>query len=148
MIDNGRDAFIDIAYFAASILLIVGLKFLSTPAKARRGNQLAALGMAVAILATFLSRGWDGQNYVIMIVGLLIGGGIAAYAARVVKMTAMPQMTAIYNGVGGATAALVSIGEFIHESHMGKGEGVSIVLGTVIGSISFTGSIVAFLKLQ
>jgi NAD(P) transhydrogenase subunit beta len=148
MIDNGRDAFIDIAYFGASILLILGLKFLSSPSKARRGNQLAALGMAVAILATFLSRGWDGQNYVIMIVGILIGGGAAAYAARVVKMTAMPQMTAIYNGVGGATAALVSLGEFIHTTDMGKGESVSIVLGTVIGSISFTGSIVAFLKLQ
>jgi H+-translocating NAD(P) transhydrogenase subunit beta len=148
MIENGRDAFIDIAYFAASILLILGLKFLSSPPKARRGNQLAALGMGIAVLATFLSRGWESQNYIIMIVGILLGGGVAAYAARVVKMTAMPQMTAIYNGVGGATAALVSLGEFIYVSHMGKGEAVSIVLGTVIGSISFTGSIVAFLKLQ
>jgi NAD(P) transhydrogenase subunit beta len=148
MIDDGRQAVIDIAYFAAAILFILGLKFLSSPARARRGNQLAATGMAVAILATFLSPGWDSQNYIIMIVALLLGGAFAAYAARIVKMTEMPQMTAIYNGVGGATAALVSLGEFIHKTDVGRGESTSIVLGTVIGSISFSGSIIAFLKLQ
>ncbi len=148
MIENGRDAIIDIAYFGASICLILGLKFLSNPPKARRGNQLAAIGMGVAILATFLSRGWDSQNYLIMIVALALGGGIAAYFARTVKMTQMPQMTAIYNGVGGATAALVSLGEFIHKDDIGSGETISIVLGTMIGAISFTGSIIAFLKLQ
>jgi NAD(P) transhydrogenase subunit beta len=148
MIDNNRDAIIDIAYLISAILLILGLKFLSSPARARKGNQLAAGGMGLAILATFLHRGWESQNYLLMIVALLIGGGVAAYAARIVKMTEMPQLTAIYNGVGGATAALVSIGEFIHRSNPSNGLAISSTLGTVIGSISFTGSIIAFLKLQ
>lgn len=148
MIDNGRDAIIDIAYLVSAVMLIMGLKFLSSPARARKGNQLAALGMGVAMLATFLHAGWSGTNYVLIILALLIGGGAAAYAARIVKMTQMPQMTAIYNGVGGATAALVSIGEFIHRTNPSGGLAISSILGTAIGSISFTGSIIAFLKLQ
>jgi len=85
MIDNGREAIIDIAYFAAAILFILGLKFLSSPARARRGNQIAAIGMAVAILATFLTEGWESQNYILIVIALLIGGGISAWRARVVK---------------------------------------------------------------
>jgi H+-translocating NAD(P) transhydrogenase subunit beta len=148
MIDNGRQAVIDIAYFASAILFILGLKFLSTPVRARRGNQIAAGGMALAILATFLSPHWKSSNYFLVIVGLIIGGGVSAYMARKVKMTAMPQMTAAFNGMGGATAALVSVGEFMHKSDLGRGETLTIVLGAVIGSISFTGSVIAFLKLQ
>jgi NAD(P) transhydrogenase subunit beta len=143
-----RKAIIQIAYLAAAVLLIVGLKFLSSPPRARRGNQLAAIGMAVAIFATFLTRGWESQNYIIIILGILIGGGVAAWRARVVKMTEMPQMTAIFNGVGGATAALVSLGDFIFARNVSSGESLSIVLGTLIGSISFAGSVIAFLKLQ
>jgi NAD(P) transhydrogenase subunit beta len=148
MIDDGRQAIIDIAYLIAAVFFISGLKFLSAPKQARRGNQLAAVGMGIAILATFLSRGWESGNYILIIVGILIGGGIAGWAARVVKMTAMPQMTAIYNGMGGATAALVSLGEFSHKTNIGGGEKVAIVIGCIIGSISFTGSMVAFAKLQ
>ena len=148
MIENNREAVIDLAYFAAAILFILGLKFLASPPRARQGNQLAALGMFVAILATFLSRGWGASNYLFVVVGILVGGGLAAYAARVVKMTAMPQMTAIYNGMGGATVALVSLAEYMHRDDLGTGEKITIVVGLIIGSISFTGSIVAFLKLQ
>ena len=148
MIDNNRDAIIDLAYFAAAILFILGLKFLASPPRARQGNQLAALGMLVAIVATFLSRGWDASNYLFVIVGIVLGGGLAAYAARVVKMTAMPQMTAIYNGMGGATVAFVSLAEYMHKDNLGTGEAITIVVGLIIGAISFTGSIVAFLKLQ
>jgi NAD(P) transhydrogenase subunit beta len=147
MIDNWRDAIVDLSYFGASICFIIGLKFLSMPARARRGNQIAAIGMAVAIIATFISRE-VGQNYIFIIVAIAIGAAISTYAARLVKMTAMPQMVAIFNGMGGATAALVSVGEFSSKSDIGKGEALSIVLGTVIGSISFTGSMIAFLKLQ
>jgi len=82
------------------------------------------------------------------VIGLVLGGGVAALAARRVQMTQMPQMTAIYNGMGGATAGLISVGEFMHKDSIDRGEIISIVLGTMIGSISFTGSIVAFLKLQ
>ena len=148
MIDDGRQAIIDIAYLIAAVFFIFGLKFLSSPKQARRGNQLAAVGMGIAILATFLSRGWESSNYILIIVGILLGGGAAAWAARVIKMTAMPQMTAIYNGMGGATAALVSLGEFSHKTNIGTGEKVAIVIGCIIGSISFTGSMVAFAKLQ
>jgi H+-translocating NAD(P) transhydrogenase subunit beta len=147
MIDNWRDAFVDLSYFGASICFIIGLKFLSMPARARRGNQIAAIGMAVAILATLFSRE-IGQNYIFIIVAMIIGAALSTYAARLVKMTAMPQMVAIFNGMGGATAALVSVGEFSHKSDIAHGEELSIVLGTLIGSISFTGSMIAFLKLQ
>jgi hypothetical protein len=74
MIDDGRTAVIDIAYLIAAVFFIFGLKFLSSPKSARQGNQLAALGMGLAVLATFLSRGWESGNYVLIIVGILIGG--------------------------------------------------------------------------
>jgi NAD(P) transhydrogenase subunit beta len=148
MIDDGRQAIIDIAYLISAVCFIFGLKFLSSPKTARRGNQLAALGMTIAIVATFLSRGWHSSNYILIIVGLLLGGAAAGYAARVIKMTAMPQMTAIYNGMGGAAAAFVSLGEFSHGGHISNGSKTAILIGLIIGSISFTGSVVAFLKLQ
>ena len=88
------------------------------------------------------------QNIWLIMVGLVIGAVVAAFPARTVKMTAMPQMVAIFNGMGGATAALVSLVEFQHKADIGRGEIVSIVLGMIIGSISFTGSMVAFVKLQ
>jgi NAD(P) transhydrogenase subunit beta len=148
MIDDGRQAVIDIAYLVAAVCFIFGLKFLSSPKTARQGNQLAALGMGIAILATFLSTGWHTGNYILIVVGLLIGGIAAGWAGRVVKMTAMPQMTAIYNGMGGATAAFVSLGEFMHKTDMSGGEKTAIVIGLIIGSISFTGSVIAYMKLQ
>jgi NAD(P) transhydrogenase subunit beta len=88
------------------------------------------------------------NNIVLILVGLAIGAVAAVYPARSVKMTAMPQMVAIFNGMGGATAALVSLVEFQHKADIGRGEIVSIVLGVIIGSISFSGSMVAFGKLQ
>jgi NAD(P) transhydrogenase subunit beta len=146
MIDNGRDAFIDVSYLVATVCFIVGLKLLSSPASARRGNQLAAVGMAIAVIATLLTRGME--NHLLILIGIAIGAVVSVYPARTVKMTAMPQMVAIFNGMGGATAALVSVAEFSHKDVIGRGEGVSIVLGTFIGSISFTGSLIAFAKLQ
>jgi|tagenome__1003787_1003787.scaffolds.fasta_scaffold20938522_3 NAD(P) transhydrogenase subunit beta len=148
MIEDGRQAVIDIAYLIAAVFFIFGLKFLSSPRTARRGNQIAALGMTLAVLATFLSRGWEASNYILIIVGILIGGVAAGYAARVIKMTAMPQMTAIYNGMGGAAAAFVSLGEFTRRGHLDNGEKTAIMIGLIIGSISFAGSIIAFMKLQ
>jgi H+-translocating NAD(P) transhydrogenase subunit beta len=158
MIDNWRDAFVDIAYFATAILFIVGLKFLSSPPRARRGNQLAALGMGIAIVATFFSRDlrvetngtlkYDATNYLLIVIAMIIGAVVSGVASRRVKMTAMPQMVAIFNGMGGATAALVELSTFMNHNDVGTGEVLSIVLGTFIGSISFTGSMVAFAKLQ
>jgi NAD(P) transhydrogenase subunit beta len=143
---ENRVVWINIAYLAAAICFIIGLKMLSSPATARRGNQIAAVGMAVALVATLFMPGL--QNIWLILVGLAIGAVLAAFAARTVKMTAMPQMVAIFNGMGGATAALVSLVEFEHRIGIGRGEILSIVLGVIIGSISFTGSMIAFGKLQ
>ena len=146
MIDNWRDALIDLSYVAAAILFILGLKQLSSPPRARRGNQLAALGMAIAVVATLFTRGMD--NHLLILIGIAVGAVPSIFFAQTVKMTAMPQMVAIFNGMGGATAALVSVVEFQHKTGIGRGEVISIVLGALIGSISFTGSLIAFAKLQ
>ncbi|CAN5274463.1 NAD(P)(+) transhydrogenase (Re/Si-specific) subunit beta [soil metagenome] len=149
MFDNWHDAFIDLSYLIASICFIRGLKMLSNPATARRGNQVAAAGMALAVIATLFMRGMQTTNVILILVAIVIGAIISAYPARKVQMTAMPQMVAIFNGMGGATVALVSVSEFTGADHtLSRGVVISIVLGTIIGSISFTGSIIAFMKLQ
>ncbi len=145
ILDN-RVVLINVAYLIAAVCFIVGLRLLSSPATARRGNQIAALGMAIAVVATLFMPGL--HNIWLILVGLAIGAVAAVFPARSVKMTAMPQMVAIFNGMGGATAALVSLVEFQHKADIGRGEIVSIVLGVVIGSISFAGSMIAFGKLQ
>jgi len=145
VLDN-RVVLINVAYLIAAVCFIVGLKLLSSPATARRGNQIAALGMAIAVVATLFMPGL--RNIWLILVGLAIGAVIAVFPARSVKMTAMPQMVAIFNGMGGATAALVSLVEFQHKAGIGRGEIVSIALGVIIGSISFSGSMIAFGKLQ
>ena len=137
---------INIAYLVSAVCFIIGLKLLGSPATARRGNQIAAIGMGVAVVATLFMPGME--NHLLIIVGLAIGAAIAVFPARTVKMTAMPQMVAIFNGMGGATAALISLVEFQHKADIGRGEIISIVLGLIIGCISFAGSMVAFAKLQ
>ena len=137
---------INIAYLVSAVCFIIGLKLLGSPATARRGNQIAAVGMAVAVIATLFMPGME--NHLLIIVGLAIGAAVAVFPARTVKMTAMPQMVAIFNGMGGATAALISLVEFQHKEDIGRGEIISIVLGLIIGCISFAGSMVAFAKLQ
>ena len=137
---------INIAYLVSAVCFIIGLKLLGSPATARRGNQIAALGMAVALVATLFMPGMT--NHLLILVGLAIGAVVAIFPARTVKMTAMPQMVAIFNGMGGATAALISLVEFQHKENIGRGEVISIVLGLIIGCISFAGSMVAFSKLQ
>ena len=145
-----RESAIAIAYIVAAIFFIFGLKRLSSPATARSGNQLAALGMVLALAATLLDR--QIISFWIIGLGTLLGAGIGTYFARTVQMTAMPQMVALFNGMGGLTAALVSLAEYIRLDRIGEtagtGESTSIVLGTIIGAVSFTGSIVAFGKLQ
>jgi NAD(P) transhydrogenase subunit beta len=145
IIDN-RVVLINVAYLVAAVCFIVGLKLLSSPATARRGNQIAAVGMAIAVVATLFMPGL--RNIPLILVGLVLGSILSGFVARRVMMTAMPQMVAIFNGMGGATAALVSLVEFQHKDGIGRGEIISIVLGLIIGSISFTGSMIAFGKLQ
>jgi NAD(P) transhydrogenase subunit beta len=145
-----RASVIAVSYIVAAVLFIFGLKRLSSPSTARSGNRVAAVGMALALAATLLDR--QIVSYWTIALGTLVGAVIGIYFARTVQMTAMPQMVALFNGMGGATAALVSVAEYLRLSRAGEaiglGEATSIVLGTAIGAISFTGSIIAFGKLQ
>jgi len=145
-----RASVIAVSYIVAAVLFIFGLKRLSSPGTARSGNRLAAVGMTLALAVTLLDR--QIVSYWTIALGMLIGAVMGIYFARTVQMTAMPQMVALFNGMGGATAALVSVAEYLRLSSagdvIGLGESASIVLGTAIGAISFTGSIIAFGKLQ
>jgi proton-translocating NAD(P)+ transhydrogenase subunit beta len=138
---------IGLLYLVAIVCFIVALRFLSSPKHARKGNWVGGVGMIVAIATTLALDGIG--NWALIIVGGAIGSVVGVVGARTVKMTAMPQMVALFNGVGGGAAALVALAEF----HIGTGdladdEIVSIVLSGLIGSISFSGSLVAFAKLQ
>src|SRR3954468_11203482 len=140
----------NLLYLVTIVTFILALRYLSSPAHARRGNQIGAVGMLVAIAVTFAHKGL--VSYWAIALGMLIGGGFGAVAARKVKMTAMPQMVALFNGVGGGAAALVSLAE-LHRILPDPGApkvdiGLAIVLSALIGSISFAGSMIAFAKLQ
>jgi len=142
--------FIDVAYILASILFIYGLRRLSHPSTARSGNKIAAVGMAVAIGATLLDE--EVQSYGLIALGVVIGIAIGVPAARAVKMTAIPQMVALFNGVGGGAAALIAWTEFRRlapeDGRIPVDTEIAILFSTVVGAVSFWGSIVAFAKLQ
>ncbi|GDX42364.1 NAD(P) transhydrogenase subunit beta [Bacteroidota bacterium] len=154
-------------YLVASVTFIVGLKMLSHPASARNGNRVAAIGMTLAILGTIFLYEEEGArlgNYGWIFGGILIGTVVGTLAAKRVKMTAMPEMVSLFNGMGGACAALISLVEFDHLAHLDpmmagvllmggaanavKGFLLIIVLGLIIGSVSFAGSIIAWGKLN
>lgn len=151
-----------LCYLIGSITFIIGLKMLSNPASARKGNLVAAFGMTIAILGTiFLYASETGEhlgNYAWIFGGLLIGGVVGTLAAKKVKMTAMPEMVSLFNGMGGACAALISVVEFNHLSkEIAEGVVTSdtvqptvliIVLGLIIGAVSFAGSMIAWGKLN
>ena len=134
------------SYVVAALLFIFGLKRLSSPATARSGNRIAAIGMAIALSATLLDRGI--VNWWVIIGGTIVGAAIGIYFGRTVAMTQMPQMVALFNGMGGATAAIVSVVEFTRAADAGPGAKTAAVLGAAIGALSLTGSIIAFGKLQ
>src|SRR5437763_7051705 len=140
----------DLAYLATIVAFIIALRDLSHPATARRGNRIGALGMLIAIGVVFAQKEIDTVWEILL--GMAIGGVFGAVAARKVKMTAMPQMVALFNGVGGGAAALISLAEFHNRApahtRLHGDISVSIVLSALIGSISFAGSMVAFAKLQ
>ena len=140
----------NLLYLITIVTFILALRFLSSPAHARRGNQIGAIGMLLAIVVTWIKTG--GTSWWALVIGMAIGGGFGAVAARRVKMTAMPQMVALFNGVGGGAAALISLAE-LHRILPDPGRpkvdiGLAIVLSGLIGAISFAGSMVAFAKLQ
>jgi NAD(P) transhydrogenase subunit beta len=137
-------------YFVAAITFIFGLKGLSGPTTAQMGNRVAAAGMLAAVIATFLEQ-QVAAAWILVLPAIAIGTVIGFVGARRVPMTAMPQMVAIFNGAGGGAAALVSMLEYLRATSAGGasvGEVVAILLGLMIGAVSFSGSIVAFGKLQ
>jgi H+-translocating NAD(P) transhydrogenase subunit beta len=143
-----RATVIDLCYLLAAIAFIVALKGLSSPKRARAGNLVGAAGMLVALGATFAQPGLS--HLVLIIVAIVIGAALAVPAARLVKMTAIPQMVAIFNGVGGGAAALVSITSFLalNTALTPTYKVFEVLLGVLIGAVSFSGSAIAFAKLQ
>jgi proton-translocating NAD(P)+ transhydrogenase subunit beta len=147
-----------IAWLVGAVAFVLGLIRMNSPATARNGNLLSAGGMAVAIVATALylllrpGGGLGGSltvGWLIIIVGIAIGGGLGLYTARTVKMTAMPQLVSLFNAVGGGAAALIAIDGYLRISAApGLQENVATVLDIVIGSITFTGSLIASGKLM
>jgi NAD(P) transhydrogenase subunit beta len=143
-----RGTVIDLCYLVAAISFILALKGLSSPKRARSGNLLAAAGMALAIGATFATAGLGHVG--LMVIAMVVGVAIGVPAARLVKMTAMPQMVAAFNGVGGGAAAVVSITEFIGADTkvLATYKILEVVFGVLVGAVSFGGSALSFVKLQ
>ncbi len=140
----------NLLYLVTIVTFILALRYLSNPAHARRGNQIGAAGMLLAIVVTWIKTG--GTSWWALALGMAIGGGFGAFAARKVRMTAMPQMVALFNGVGGGAAALIALAE-LHRILPEAGKpsldiSGAIALSGLIGAISFAGSMVAFAKLQ
>ena len=141
---------VEISYLFSSVLFVIGLKRLQSPATARGGNQLAALAMLIAIVATLLNN--QIVDWTTILIGMTVGTILGGTAARMVQMTEMPELVGIFNGFGGAASALVAAAELLRLESLGissqLGEGVSIVLSCLIGTVTFSGSFVAFGKLK
>ena len=137
---------VNLLYIVGFALFIVGLRMVRGPRTAVRGNLIAAVGMVIALVATLIDPRIG--DWVLIVVGVAIGTAIGVPAARSVKMTAMPQMVALFNGVGGGAVALISLVEYREGHDIPLESLIPIVLAAIIGSISFWGSNVAFSKLQ
>jgi len=146
-----------LCYLIGSVTFIVGLKMLSNPASARNGNMVAAVGMLIAILGTIFLYEENGQklgNYAWIFAALIIGSIAGTLMAKRVQMTAMPEMVSLFNGMGGACAALISVIEFRHLVHASEAASIDqtsvliIMLGLIIGTVSFAGSMIAWGKLN
>jgi NAD(P) transhydrogenase subunit beta len=143
--------FINAAYIVAFSLFITGLSKLTSPTTAVQGNKIAAVGMGIAVVATLLNPELEGSDFLLILVGVAIGTAVGVPAARQVKMTAMPQMVALFNGVGGGAVALIAWAEFRAaggDLSSNLDAGIPLVFAAIIGSISFWGSNIAFGKLQ
>jgi H+-translocating NAD(P) transhydrogenase subunit beta len=142
-------SFLDVLYIVAFALFIQGLRGLSGPTGAVRGNRIAAVGMAIAVIATLLQR--NEGNWGLIALGIALGTAVGVPAARQVKMTAMPQMVALFNGVGGGAVFLISWSEFrLTHGYQGTATYIAIfsLFAAIVGSVSFWGSNIAFGKLQ
>ena len=145
-----RAAFIELAYIAAAVLFIFGLKMLGSARTAKRGNLVSALGMLIAVAATLLAK--DIVSYKLLLAGLVLGSAIGAVAARRVQMTSMPEMVALLNGFGGLASLFVGWAEYhralkIEHLDIPAFTMVATYLAVIIGGITFTGSMIAYAKL-
>ncbi len=138
--------FVSMAYFIVAVVFILGLKAMSSPVTARKGIVWAGFAMVAATVVTFFIPGLN--NIGLMVLAIVAGGGVAWYSGRIVKMTDMPQMVAIYNGMGGGAAAAIAAVELVRGAHHDAITSTLLVLGAIIGSVAFSGSCVAFAKLQ
>ncbi len=141
---------VNLGYLAAAVCFVLALKGLSSPKYARRGSQVGSVGVLIAVVAVFFGLQSDDElgNLALIAIALLIGTGVGAVSARRVRMTAMPQMVAAFNGVGGAAAALVSLVEFEQAGQETGWGALAVVFAGLIGSVSASGSALTFLKLQ
>jgi H+-translocating NAD(P) transhydrogenase subunit beta len=147
------DWVIQLIYVLSASCFVLGLHLMNNPATARRGNQVSTSGMAIAVAATLAiivhGHGITVTGWVVMIAGALIGGGAGMYAARTVQMTAMPQLVSMFNAVGGGAAALVAVHDYMHAgAGVSATTSVTTLLDVIIGSVTFSGSIIAAGKLQ
>ena len=142
-------AVVELAYLLAAVFFIVGLKWLASPATARQGNMLASVGMLIAIVVTLLNQRIVSLSGIL--IGLVIGAALGTVLARTIKMTAMPQMVAMLNGFGGGASVLVAGAEFLRLSAEGGAAvdvAVSVQFSILVGAVTFSGSFIAFGKLQ
>nr|MDA8321274.1 NAD(P)(+) transhydrogenase (Re/Si-specific) subunit beta [Actinomycetota bacterium] len=144
---------IQLIYLAAASCFVLGLHLMNTPATARRGNQVSTAGMVAAIAATIALVIHDNlisvTGWIVLLAGGLIGAGIGLYMARSVKMTAMPQLVSVFNAVGGGAAALVAVSDYMSAgSHIAAATSITTLLDVIIGSVTFSGSVIAAGKLQ
>jgi len=150
------ESLVRLVWLGGATCFVIGLIQMNSPATARGGNRLSAVGMAAAVIATavFLAarEGTAGSMWPIIAVGIVVGGGAGLYTARKVKMTAMPQLVSLFNAVGGGAAALVAIDDYLRFEHIGAAISlettIAVVLDVIIGSVTFTGSLIASGKLQ
>ncbi|MBW7861627.1 MAG: NAD(P)(+) transhydrogenase (Re/Si-specific) subunit beta [Rhodocyclaceae bacterium] len=138
--------FINASYFAVALVFILGLKAMSSPVTARKGVIWAGFAMVAATVVTFFMPGL--HNTGLMVLAIVLGGGVAWWSGKVVKMTDMPQMVAIYNGMGGGAAAGIAAVELVRGVQHDPMTSTLLVLGAIIGSVAFSGSCIAFAKLQ
>ncbi len=144
------EIFINLAYIVASVLFIFGIKMLSSADTARRGNQISAIGMLLAVVVTLLNNGLD---FTWIIAGLILGAAIGGILAKRVQMTGMPELVALFNGFGGLSSLLVGWAEYAKDPTFGSAEnpiftGSAVVFAILVGGITFTGSLIAYLKLS
>ena len=142
------DTLLQLVYLLSATLFVFGLKRLGSPATARQGNRMAALAMLIAIVATLVEQ--EILNWQLIALGIILGSLIGAIAARTVRMTDMPQMVGIFNGLGGGASGVVAAAEFFRlgGGDLGLEAGITILLSTLIGTVTLSGSFIAFGKLQ